>query len=94
MAAKTQEVAQGPYFAITVTFDDVTGAISRLDWTVAAGVLTVTISQTGKADIVRTMTTAGGINVPPGQGYTLTLSSKGMWVWTGALGFEMNWSSS
>jgi hypothetical protein len=93
VALTTRRVAAGEFFGVTVTFDDVTGVISHLDWTVASGTLTVTIHQDGKADLTRTITANGGMAVPPGQGYVMTPNPKGGWSWVAPISFEMAWSS-
>lgn len=90
MAAVTQELASGEAYDVTVTYDDQTGAITRIDWTVTSGTLVMTIHRTGRKDIVSTATTNGGVNLP--NGYAMTLSSKGDWYWASAsISYETSW---
>lgn len=91
MADKTQPIASGIYFTVSVTFDDVTGAISSLDWTILSGTLTVTIHRSGQPDLTRTVNADGGIAVP--AGYDMTQTPKGSWAWQGPISFAMSWSS-
>lgn len=78
----------GEAASMTVTFDDVTGAISQVDWIVNRGTMTVLIKQTGKPDIARSMTSNGSQAV--GAGYNMT-AYKGGWVWTGQLSYSLGW---
>lgn len=91
MATASQEIFNaGPNQAVvTVTFDNVTGAISQLSWTVASGTLTVIVKRTGQADIVLTKTADGSQNVP--AGYALTQDRGGGWAWKGALQYSIGW---
>lgn len=91
MAIRTQRAAGGEFFNVTMTYDDVTGAISAFDWTVTSGVLTVTAHRDGQPDLTDTVTTDGHQNVP--AGYNLTLTPKGTWAWEGPISFETSWSA-
>lgn len=92
MATVSQEIFNaGPNKAIvTVSFDNVTGAISQLAWTVTAGTLKVTVTRTGQPDIVLTKTSNGSQAVP--GGYSLTQDRGGGWSWRGALQYSIGWN--
>lgn len=91
MAAVSQEIydtGDDGAASVTMTFDDVTGVISHLDWIVNAGTLTVTVARSGLPDLVRTATSSDGTAVP--AGYVLTPNPRGGWSWTGT-SYEIAW---
>lgn len=69
------------------TYDDVTGAILRLDWIVLTGTITVNIFRSGQPTITRTVSISGGVNVP--AGYFLVKGQKGDWQWPGDPAFQI-----
>ena len=97
MAAATFDIARFGSAFCTVTYDDVTGAISSLDWSVAPYTLTLTVQQPGKQDIVVTapdpahgIGSTGSRNVP--NGYALVPGPRGGWVWGGGISVTSVWT--
>lgn len=86
MAALDQQVCSfdNGLATVTVTFDDVTGIISRIAWANSGGPITIKITQPGKADIVITKpgNNSGSQAVNPALGYSLN----------SACGLEIAWS--
>lgn len=76
-----------------MTYDDVTGAIASLHMVVQRGHLTVTVTNPPRQPIVHTYDAPADqvLSIPPGQGYTLTLTAKGRWAWQGALQAAFAW---
>jgi hypothetical protein len=94
MAATTQRIAEGQHFAITVTFDDVTGAIDKVDWTVDSGTLTVLLHSPTKGDIgPLSFTASGSRNIP--NGYSMVKHpTKNFWYWDpSVIAFDTSWSA-
>jgi uncharacterized protein (DUF927 family) len=90
MAIVTDEIwSRGDGSArVTRTYNDQNGALSRIDWTVNSGTITVTVFRTGQPPLTRTASTSGGVNVP--AGYTLVQGPKGDWQWPGDPGFQIS----
>lgn len=90
MATVTDEIwSRGDGSArVTRTYDDVTGAISRIDWPVVSRPITVTIFRSGQPPLTRTVSAPGGIAVP--AGYNLVKGPKGDWQWPGDPGFQIS----
>lgn len=79
-------MASGPDFTLAVTINGTaagagTGEIQSAQWTITpgAGTLEVTISQSGKPDIVQSLTANGSTPIP--TGYFLKWNPKGAWQW-------------
>jgi hypothetical protein len=95
MATKTLAMWTSDRSQISVTYSDVNGAISAVNWNVIAGyIVTVTVHQLNppKPDISVTKVgpSSGSQNVP--NGYNLVLgSAKQGWHWPGdTISFEVS----
>lgn len=91
MASVTQPLGSGQHYAVTVTFNDANGAISRVDWECDEGTLTMTLHGVGKQDIVIVAPPNGGRNIP--NGYNMTLHpTKNFWYWESSkIAFDIAW---
>lgn len=96
MATLTQQVfSTGDDGSATASFvfDDVTGAISAVQYVVNRGTLTMTIKRPGQADIVRSAVASGSTPIPAGYNMT-AMQSHGLsqWVFTdNSVFYEFVW---
>lgn len=90
MATVTTDMFTSAEASVSVTYNDVNGAISSINWIVNSGTLVITVKKTATQDIVITKTTSGTQNVP--NGYSLTKGPKGDWRWQG-VGFQISWQT-
>lgn len=74
-------------------FNDVTGAISAVQYVVNAGTLTMTIKRPGQADIVRSTKVSGSTPIPAGYNMTQMVShGLTQWVFTDdSVAYEFVW---
>jgi hypothetical protein len=80
VAAQVERVWESPESSVDVTFDNVTGEISRVDWDVSKGTLHVLIQRPGQPDFQQNLTAPGGTNVPNNR-YFLVKDRAGGWSW-------------
>lgn len=77
VTAPVSSVGADGQATVSVTYDDVTRAISQVSWVVLSGVVeAVTVSQAGKPDVVtNNLQASGSKNVSPVAGYTIDAAS-------------------